>query len=55
MRAAIGVRVDVSVPDAQSAIRGRIGEPLAAAGRLDARRSGWIPQIEAQIAALGKE
>jgi hypothetical protein len=28
-------------------------KPLAEADRLDAMRSGWIPVIEEQIAALG--
>ena len=29
-------------------------KPLAAANRLDANRRGWIPQLEAEIAALSK-
>ena len=37
-------------PDLEAALA--ILQPLAAAGRLDARRTRWIPQIEAQIAEL---
>ena len=37
-------------PDLVAALA--ILKPLAAAGRLDARRTTWIPEIERQIAAL---